>query len=290
VFYLGRGFNGMAPDLLVRSDGGRILAAVSLNYRQIAVSGREPMWVAVASAGTTLPEERRQGHYGVLMRAAIRRCRERGGVALLGFVTRDNGSGRGLNRLGALSVPSFYLTSARPPLGANPVKSRVQPRALTLARERTLRERTLREVLAMLASRKLSSRFGVQPAQARLYYERLEDWASQLVCRPYPVRAVHLAHDSLALVERVDSTDRLQWLACPDSKMTAHIATLAAASAAEGRRFFMYTLDPLVAEAARRTGLKARSGCLMLQPVDGDPLRFRELAEAHWHIDSGDRL
>ena len=89
----------------------------------------------------------------------------------------------------------------------------------------------------------------------------------QFVRRPHPVRAVRLSLDSHALIERVGDTDRLQWLAGPHHRFSSNIASLVATSRASGRKFFMYTLDPLQAAAARRTGLKIRNGYLMLLPT-----------------------
>lgn len=108
--------------------------------------------------------------------------------------------------------------------------------------------------------------------------------------RPHPVRTIRLAHDSLALVESVRETDRLQWLACPDEKSAASVATLAAASAAAGRKFFMYTLDPREAAAARRVGLRIRGGYLMLLPTGQSIEGWDRLTNAVWRVQSGDRV
>jgi GNAT superfamily N-acetyltransferase len=283
-FYLGRAFNGARSDLLVRAVGTRILAGISLCYRQVHLDGGSPIWVCVASTTTTLPAERRCGHYGALLEAAVERCAERGCAALLGFVTHGNGSGRGLTRMGARAIPSFYVVSSEASGRVSATRARPERRRLVSIEGHA----AVATLLPPIASR--IQRFANPPAvpRARFHYERPEDWAQQFLCRPHPVRALRLSHDSYALIEAVGTTDRLQWLACPHSKMTAHTAALAAASAAAGRKFFMYTLDPLLAQAAHRSGLEIRRGYLLVLPLDLSA--GRGLASALWTVQSGDRL
>jgi hypothetical protein len=72
--------------------------------------------------------------------------------------------------------------------------------------------------------------------------------------------------------------------------VTGAIARLAAASAAARRQFFLYTLDPLIAAAARRIGLRMRPGYLMLWPTGYRPEAWSRLVNASWNVQSGDRL
>jgi hypothetical protein len=126
--------------------------------------------------------------------------------------------------------------------------------------------------------------------RAHFHYERAEDWRQQFLQRPHTVHIVRLAHDSYAAIEAVHGTDRLQLLVCPDRKRTRYIAALAAASAIAGRSFFMYTLDPTEAAAARRAHLRMRAGYLMLQPTGVLDDGWNRLAEAVWRVQSGDRM
>jgi hypothetical protein len=271
-WYLGRTFNGVRGDLIIRAAGDRILAGLGVGHRQIRVADRT-VDVCVISAAATLPGERGRGHYAALLQVALDRALEKRYPALLGFVTEDNGSGRGLMRLGSQAIPSFY------------VFSRARPRARALARPlRAERAERVGEQIARGLRRS-------HPApEAHFHYEQADDWKRQLVQRPHAVRAVKWGHDSLALVETVGSTDRLQWLTCPNEKTIRSIAALAAQSASEGRRFFMYTLDGLVAEAAQRAGLKFRRGYLLLQPTGCSTADWKELAGAAWAVQSGDRI
>jgi GNAT superfamily N-acetyltransferase len=270
-WYLGRAFNGIRAELLLRTAGGRIVSGMGLSHRQIKVGTGRAVDVCVISAAATDPHERGRGHYAALLQVALERARDQGRAALLGFVTRDNTSGRGLARLGSRAIPSFYVFSGQRP--------RIR------AAERLLRTEPMERAQEQMA-RELARAAPV----ARFHYERDEDWKSQLVHRPHPVRAVRWGHDSLAVVESVGSTDRLQWLACPREKAARSVAALAAHSAAAGRQFFTYTLDPLLAKAARRVGLRIREGYLMLLPTGYSTVDWAELARAPWAVQSGDRV
>lgn len=267
-WYIAREFSGVSSDIFVRAENRRILSGMAMGYRQIRLGEGRPIDVGVVSAAATLPCERGRGHYSALLQAAIERAREKGYVALLGFVTHDNSSGRGLVRIGARAIPSFYIVSGRQPC------------------------RTARKArVARISPTELSDRaLGSVGSQARFHYGYRRDWMRQFIHRPHPVRALHVAHDSVALVESVGHTDRLQWLACPREKAPASVAAVAAASAATGRRFFTYTLDPLHAAAAQRLGLQIRRGFMMLLPVEPSSAAWRELAGAAWQVHSGDRL
>jgi hypothetical protein len=291
-FYLGRSFNGRASEVLVRAQGDRILAGLGICYREVRLSARSaPIRVAVLSAGGTLPAARRTGQYAALLQCMLHRVRDQGCVAALGFVTRRNGSGLGLVRLGARTVPSFYVTSAgRAGRRATGTGGPLPPRRDSRAKPLPVRR----------YDRRSSAEAGA--CTAGFHYERDEDWLSQFVHRPNPVRLVRLSHESVALLETVSPADRpysrararpverLQWIACPKAKMTANIARLARASRSLGREFFMYTLDALEAEAARRAGLAIRAGYLMLLPIDATCADWRDLAGSSWRLQSGDRL
>lgn len=275
-FYAGRAFAGRTPDLGVRADGGRVLAGVSYCHRQIRRGSAQPIDVCVLSAGTTLPGERGRGHYGALLDTGLELSREKSYAAIMGFVTRDNGSARGLQRLGAHSIPAYYIVS-------NDRRAR-HPRTTChrLAAPRVVDALRIRDVL--------ERRRECHADHVHFHYPTHEDWALQFIRRANPVRAVRLGHDAVAILEAVGDTDRLQWLGCPRGRVFASVAMLAAASAAARRRFFMYTLDPLLAAAAVRIGLTLRAGLMLLLPVDRDAADWRALAAAPWCVQSGDRL
>ncbi len=276
AWYVARPFNGRRNDLLVRADGSRIVAGVTLCYRQVLAPAGAPLDICVLSAGATLPSERGRGHYVTLLHEAFELCRTRGCVAAIGYVTHDNFSGREFTRLGARAIPSFYITSS--------------DRRQTGDASRIVARFDGGRAIEALESRRAGGPRAPNSLHVRFYYERGEDWRQQFIHRANEVWIARPAYDSLAVIEPVGSTDRLQLLACPEAKVTRHIAGLAAASARAGRKFFMYTLDPHQAASARRWGLTVRRGYLMIHRTGHSGEEWERLANAPWAVQSGDRL
>jgi hypothetical protein len=277
-WYAARTFNHRASDILVRARGQRILSGMALCYRQVRAGGEAPLEVCVISAAGTLPGEQRHGHYAELLLAALERCRDRACTAVLGFVTSQNGSGRGLIRLGARPVPSFYIASAgRPRVQSGPprLQRKAQVRALLPALEQ---------------QRQWDEGRRQADAVGHFHYEHREDWSKQFLERPHAVQILRLSHDSMALIEAVGATDRLQWLSCPRERTARHIGDLARASARRGRNFFMYSLSPYEADAASRAGLRIRDGYLMILSTGRSGRDAERLGRAAWEVDSGDRV
>jgi hypothetical protein len=272
-WYITRPFHGVENDTFAVTDGRRALSVVTLSYRQVCNDANSPVDIGVIGSTVTLPNERGRGHYGRLLDAVRERAAMKGYAAIIGFVTRDNVSAKGLVRRGSLAIPSYYIVSAP---GRRPASRPARDGLAHCDPER---------LTTTLAQRESS-----RPPGMRFLYTRAGDWRRQFIDRPCAVRALRLAHDSLALVETVHDTDRLQWLACPRDKVTGAIARLAAASAAAKRQFFLYTLDPLIAAAAKRLGLGARPGYLMLWPTGDRTEAWSRLANASWTVQSGDRL
>jgi GNAT superfamily N-acetyltransferase len=283
-WYLGRAFQGIRPDILVRASGTAVIAGLGLVHRQVRVGCDPPVNVGVISAAGTVPSARGQGHYAELLHSALERARQRAWVALLAFVTEENGSGRGLRRLGARVIPSFYLSAA-----ARGWRDGKAGRVNTTAR----RDGTLPRWVKRAEIEHSKSRFrptARSAAQAGFHYEQEDDWRQQFIERPHGIRLHRLQHDSQAWIETVGSTDRLQRLDCPASKTRHHVTTLVAACAAAGRRFFMYSLDAQLAAALKRRGLAIHRGYFMLLPADRSGQAWRTLSEASWSVQSGDRL
>src|ERR1700756_651164 len=110
-WYLQRSFAGEPPDRLILMEGGQALAACGVVYRQLRTQDGEVHRVGIMITAATLPGARGRGCYARVLQAAMERSAVRGCAALLGFVTADNASGRGLTRLGAIAIPSAYIVS-----------------------------------------------------------------------------------------------------------------------------------------------------------------------------------
>jgi hypothetical protein len=285
-WYMGRTFNGRSGDLLVRARGSRVLSGMALLPRQILV-GDCAIDVCVISAAATLPSERGCGHYATLLRAAAECARERQYTAVLGFVTRDNPSGRPLLKMGALGIPSFYISSVSGPQIRHPACA-TGPRLRLVSGDS--RQSGL-DCAGMLGTQRgIPTGEGALTSSAQFHYANEDDWRSQFTRRPHSVRLVKFEQNLLGLIETVHGTDRLQWLSCPPEGTLKAIGRFATLSAASRRAFFMYTLDSDQAAGARRLGLKVRDGYLLVLPSGYCCERWRTLASASWHVQSGDRL
>jgi len=288
-WYIGRPFAGLSSDIVALTEGRRVLAGMALCHREAIIGLGDRIRVRVICAAATLPDERGRGHYGRLLGAAREHCIEQGYAALLAFVTRDNISARGLLSRGAHAIPSFYITSTRRARPGKPVRQVRAKVHATIRRPAASPMRIGTDMLALGADNGASPSASHAPV-ARFYYGCAEDWRRQFLCRTHEVQRIRLAHDCTALLETVGSTDRLQWLACPHGKAGHCVATLAKASAAAGHEFFMYTLDPVLAGAARRARLTIRPGYFMLWATGQRPTEWDMLVNASWCLQSGDRL
>jgi hypothetical protein len=273
-WYLQRSFGGQSPDRLILMDGERVVASCGLAYRLLRTPDGTVHPVSVVVAACTLPGERGRGCYARVLQAAVDRSALRACTAVLGFVTADNATGRGLRRLGATAIPSAYIASH----GCARVPGTV-----------TLRLCSAHATAGWPAH--ASARLLNPPAQAGFHYPEASAWASQMVDRPDPVESLRVGTSCRALIERVGDTDRLQWLDGAPRERVAAIRAIAAHAHRRKRHFFMYSTHPGDAAAARRLGLLARPGYMMaLAPETRHEPTVRGWATMSWHVQSGDRL
>jgi hypothetical protein len=273
-WYLQRSFNGETPDRLILMDGERVVAGCGLAYRLLRTPDGAVHRVSVVVTAGTVPGERGRGCYARVLQAAVDRSAVRGCTALLGFVTADNATGRGLRRLGATAVPSTYIASHG--------VSRVAGAGILRLCGVTVTDGW---------PARASARFRSTPVQAGFHYPDVSAWRSQMVDRPHPVQSFRVGTTCRALVECVGDTDRLQWLDGEQRERVAAIRAIAAHAYRRKRHFFMYSTRPGDAAAARRLGLVARPGYLMALALETrhEPT-VRGWAALPWHVQSGDRM
>jgi hypothetical protein len=128
-------------------------------------------------------------------------------------------------------------------------------------------------------------------ALAGFHYADVDAWRSQFVDRPHPVELLRVGDTFRAIIERVDATDRLQWLdAAPEDQAVA-VAAIAARARRARRRFFMYSTRSLPESMLRDCGLSARPGFMMAMATrpEHEPV-VRNWATLPWWVQSGDRL
>jgi hypothetical protein len=93
------------------------------------------------------------------------------------------------------------------------------------------------------------------------------------------------------VIERVADTDRLQWLDGDGRERLAAIRAVMARARRHGRKFFMYSTCPHEVSAARRLGLAAHPGYLLVLPLEArHAATVCGWAGMSWRVQSGDRM
>lgn len=268
-WYHRRPFAGVEPDVLVLSEGGRWVSGMGLNYRRLSSPGGASARAAILTAGWTRPELRGRGYFQELVAAAARVAGSRGCALLVGFVTADNASNRGMAKAGAVNVPAWYVTQGARERGA---AAAVRPAPA--------------DAVERLRARRPA------PGAVRFEYERVEDWRAQFLERLHPTEVLAVGDAALAVVERVDATDRLQLLAAEGEERPGALAALAARARRQGRRFFTYSTRPETAAEAARHGLAVKPGCVTVLGLRGGEhtAAGERWASLAWDVESGDRM
>ena len=274
-WYLKREFHGEAPDRLVLAEGRQVLATAGIAYRQLRTPDGTVHHVGIMVAACVPPRERGRGRFVRLWKGAVNYCATRDCTALLGFVTADNASCLILRRAGAVQIPSSYVISDDPPPEAPAVARGVADVAYDAWRE--------------YANCALQAQCSTAVAGFR--YPDVNAWRSQFIDRPYPVELLRVGDTSRVIIERVNDTDRLQWLDGDPEDQGAALAAVVARTRGARRRFFMYSTTALSVSLLRECGLKVRPGFMMAKATRSEhELVVRSWAGLPWQVQSGDRL
>lgn len=289
-WFFARESGGPPADRLMLREGDTPLAGIAIVHRRLRLAGGEELAVGILCGAWTLPEARRQGLFGRTVTGALSVARERGLALLLGFVTDDNPSSRGLDRLGFLGVTATYHTAGPDTAGPDGIDPPRAPRAAV-------------EMLGQSAAALFQRFESVRSQRVRFAYGHPGVWASQFLARPHPTRVVNVGSGAWAVVEEVGDTDRILCCEGEDDAMPGLLASLRARAAAAGRRVFCYTTRPEVRRAAGQAGFDCRSGWIRVGGADPTlvaALTGRPAAEApaepaprlhhRWDIQAGDKM
>jgi hypothetical protein len=274
-WYLQRPFHGEAPDRLVLLEGRRVLATSGIAYRQLRTPDLTIHRVGIMVAACVPPQEQGRGRFARLWRGAVQHCATRDCTATLGFVTADNASCLILRRARAVQIPSSYVISDDAPgestAGAPDVA------AVACDAWRDYADEALHNPCSTAA--------------AGFHYPDADAWRSQFIDRPHPIELLRVGGTSRAIIERVDETDRLQWLDGDLEDRSAAVAALAERARRARRRFFMYSTAALSGSWLRDCGLKIRPGFFMAKATraEHEPV-VGSWAALRWRVQSGDRL
>ncbi len=98
---------GYPADLIEIKDGGRLVAGSAVTYRNVSV-GSGTVRAGILTGSFTLPHARGKGHFTHVVEQSLSLVETRDCAMLLGFVTADNASAKGLRGAGATMVPTYY--------------------------------------------------------------------------------------------------------------------------------------------------------------------------------------
>jgi hypothetical protein len=310
-WYLKREFHGEAPDRLVLAEGRQVpagdliaaaapvpvggvtaaaspapagdvtaaaapvLATAAIAYRQLQTPDGTIHRVGIMVAACVPPREQGRGRFSRLWRSAVNYCATRDCTALLGFVTADNASCLILRRARAVQIPSSYVISGDP----RPESSAVAPEVADVGYD------AWRDYAEGALEAQCST------AVAGFRYPDANAWRSQFIDRPHAVELLRVGDTSRAIIERVDETDRLQWLDGDPESQDVALAALVERARRNRRRFFMYSMTAPSASLLRDCGLKVRPGFMMAMATrpEHEPV-VRGWARLPWRVQSGDRL
>jgi hypothetical protein len=174
-----------------------------------------------------------------------------------------------------VQIPSSYLISDDPP----PESPAVAPEVAGVAYD----------VWRDYADGALQAQCSTAVAGFR--YPDVNAWRSQFIDRPHPVELLRVGDTSRAIIERVDETDRLQWLDGDPEEQGAAVAAVVERARRARRRFFMYSMTAPPGSLLRDCGLKVRPGFMMAMATraEHEPV-VRSWTRLPWRVQSGDRL
>jgi hypothetical protein len=227
--------------------------------------------IGILTAAWALPEHQGRGHFVRLVEAAREIVAEHGCAALVSFVTTKNASALRLRRAGASEVAARYLFLA-------PSDALSAPKGLPEFR----------------ALRATDSAYPPATRSATVFhYATAEQWTEQFIERPQETIRLEGAA-RVAVLERVGTTDRLQFLSEPDDADITPLLALANRSHEAGRHFFFYTTNRELARRAARCGFRQSDGAIMIFDLpcsaQGEPVRSTALSSMCWSVQPGDRM
>ncbi len=269
-WYMQRPFAGRTPDLAVLCLDGKPVSGAAVNYRQL----RDPQGrihnVGVISGAWTHPEARGHGYYTRVMRESANRVATQGCELLLGFVTADNDSSKGMKTAGAWMIPTAYVMSTSVPAGIG---------NLPTVTEENSKPATLHPLHNVHCS-----------TATGFHYASMDDWTAQILHRPGPVEILRIGDDAVAVIEQTADTDRLQWLSSREQDKVACLSALAARATAAGRQLFAFCTGPSLDACVAAPGLRAQEGFITCLPAGRTSASMEAMLAGPWEVHSGDRV
>ncbi|MDI1289569.1 MAG: hypothetical protein PSX37_06415 [bacterium] len=247
-----RPFGGQSHDIFAMREAGGLVAGSIVSYRLIESAG-QPELVGVMTGSWTDPQLRGRGVFSAMIEHSADLARDRDAVALLAFVTADNGSRRRLEAAGSTMIPTWYMSAPAP---AGDVWHEVLD---------------VDDVLRHVDAARSASR----GHHVRFAYPSIADLHGQLVDRSPDTRVITSTAGEIAVVERVQGTLRV--LATSDPSCEPWLPGT--------KDRFSFTADPDAAQMARLGGARVTDGFLTVLS-----LSHGWHCPQSWLVESGDRI
>lgn len=255
-----RSCGSFATDQLVLEESsGLVLAGSGVSYRKVRTSAGDVLDVGIMTGSWTVPQARGRGCFSRIIEESVALTRERGGAALLAFVTENNLSRRALERAGAYMLPSGYWTGLV--LGGEEIRLKVRPSSISA------------EAFfdAYLAQRQDVISF---------WYPEITGFIGQILSRPLPTRLLTVG-TSEVVVEEANDTDRILAVVRGEESPEQIYAAVVDDAGKRGRKAFAFSMGEIPA------GVAGISGYLTIIPCGDGGV---QLGKGNWAIDSGERM
>ncbi len=279
-------------DLLILRKENQLLAGSAVSYRKVILPNGKTIDVGIMTGSWTLPESRGQRCFSRIIQESAHLTNKKNGAFLLAFVTAENASYRRLAEAGSALFPTYYLVST----SDTPRPSR------SLAVASVSNQNILKKIIGILES--------AQKNKIRFAYPNLESWRSQFLNRPTSTELLAIGDHGWCVIEKGETTDRVQLIVAADARFTDCVASLLARSLDLGRKLFIFTSSSEEHKKYQQFGFQTVPGyltALVTNPVQlGNALgidkfwNFRDsmpIADprspwflGEWDIHSGDRM
>ena len=219
---------GEASRMVIAQGEDDWIAGSAISWRRLMWPDGAIMPVGIMSGSWTLPGARGKGCFSTLVEESRQWTKERGGGALLAFVTHDNASRRRLEAAGSTMVPTCYVLSTPQTPDLSATTTACKPAFVT--------DVSLASRLYEAAQDAAGVQFG---------YAGVRAWAGQFLERPTPTQVFEIEGLGHVITEETDTTLRALALLPREQGRWLELFEAAVGHAQRCEKvFFTYLSDP----------------------------------------------
>ncbi len=265
-----RSVGALKTDLMVLRKGGKLLAGSAVNYRKIMLSDGKTIDVGIMTGSWTLPEARGQKCFSRIIQESVQLAAKQNCALLLAFVTEENASYRRLAEAGSALFPTYYMVSTPETPKPNyslPINLVSDPNIL------------IEKIMRNLES--------AQKNKSHFVYSSSGDWSSQFLKRPENTEFLAIADDAWCVIEKGETTDRLELLVLdPNSCLIFRdcLNSLLQRAMDNGRQLFLFTSLSAMHQELQQLRLRTIPGHLTALAANTTELKNALGAEDSWNF------